>query len=288
MRPEQINLMTQTNAKTWFITGISSGLGKALAETVLAHGDFVFGTFRHPEQVTAYNAAHAGRSLALALDITQPDQIRQAVEQVTRQFGAVDVLVNNAGFGFAGAIEEASEAEIRTVFEANFFGTIAVTQAFLPLFRKQKQGYIIQISSHSGVKSMPGFGVYNASKFALEGASEALAAEVAPLGIRLTLVEPGPFRTNFAGDSFKQAATRLDDYTATAGAFRSRMGQINGQQEGDPAKAAEAIWQLAQSDAPPLRLPLGKIALASLTAKIESLQQDVDAGRDIASQAVFD
>lgn len=276
------------STRIWFITGISGGLGKALTDCVLAHGDFVIGTFRNAGQAAGFNAANTGRGFALVLDLTQPDQIRQAVQTVTDQFGTIDVLVNNAGFGFAGAIEEASDAEIRAVFEANFFGTIALTQAFLPLFRQQKRGHIIQISSQAGVKATPGFGVYNASKFALEGASEALAGEVAPLGIKLTLVEPGPFRTNFAGGSFKQAATQLDDYVATAGAFRSRMQQVNGQQEGDPAKAAEAIWQLAQAENPPLRLPLGTIALASITAKIDSLQQDVDAGRAVASRAVFE
>lgn len=279
--------MTVNKPHIWFITGISSGLGKALADHLLAKGDFVVGTFRHAQQVADFNAANEGRGFALILDITQPDQVRQAVQTVAERFGRLDVLVNNAGFGFAGAIEEASEAEIRAVFEANFFGTIALTQAFLPLFRQQKSGHIVQISSQAGVKATPGFGVYNASKFALEGASEALAAEVAPLGIKLTIVEPGPFRTNFAGGSFKQAASQLDDYAATAGTFRNRMGQINGQQEGDPAKAAEAIWQVVQSDNPPLRLPLGTIALASITAKIESLQQDVDAGREVASRAVF-
>ncbi|WP_332369550.1 SDR family NAD(P)-dependent oxidoreductase [Spirosoma telluris] len=177
---------------------------------------------------------------------------------------------------------------MRTVFEANFFGTIALTQAFLPLFRQQGTGHIIQISSQAGIKATAGFGVYNASKFALEGASEALAAEIAPLGLYLTLVEPGPFRTNFAGASFKQAANRIGDYEATAGVFRNRIGQVNGQQEGDPAKAAEAIWQVTTSANPPLRLPLGKIALASIKAKLESLRQDLEAGTDVASSAVFD
>ncbi|WP_375444544.1 oxidoreductase [uncultured Fibrella sp.] len=279
--------MTHDQTRNWFITGISSGLGKALADTLLDHGDFVIGTFRQADQVADFNAANEGRGFALMLDITRPEQIKQAVQTVIDRFGRLDVLVNNAGYGFAGAIEEASEVEIRAVFEANFFGTVALTQAFLPLFRQQKSGHIVQISSQAGVKATPGFGVYNASKFALEGASEALAAEIAPLGIRLTIVEPGPFRTNFAGGSFRQATIQIDDYAATAGTFRSRMGQINGQQEGDPAKAAEAIRQLVQSENPPLRMPLGTIALASITAKIASLQQDVDAGREVASRAIF-
>ncbi|MEZ0540318.1 oxidoreductase [Fibrella arboris] len=273
--------------KIWFITGISSGLGKALAEAVMQHGDHVIGTFRTEQQVAAFNRQEVPNGLAVQLDITQPDQIQQAVQLVQERYGRIDVLVNNAGYGFAGAVEEASATEVRAVFESNFFGTLALTQAFLPLFRQQKSGYIVQISSQAGVKATPGFGIYNASKFALEGVSEALAAEIAPLGIRLTLVEPGPFRTNFAGPSFGQAQLHIADYNATAGVFRQRMQQVNGSQEGDPVKAAEAIWQLAQQDNPPLRMPLGKIALASITAKIDSLRQDVEAGRTVAEGVVF-
>ena len=285
---EQTKKMTQDdNRKIWFITGISSGLGKALAEAVMQHGDMVIGTFRQPQQVADFNAANAGRGLALELDVTQPDQINRAVRQVTDQFGRVDVLVNNAGYGFAGAVEETSDAEIRAVFEANFFGAVALTQAFLPLFRQQKNGHIIQISSHSGFKGFAGFGIYGASKFALEGLSEALAAEVAPLGIRLTIVEPGPFRTNFAGAGFVQAATQLADYGPTAGAFRQRMEQVNGRQEGDPAKAAAAIIQITQLENPPLRLPLGKIAVTTLSAKLQSVQADLDNWRNVAEGAVI-
>lgn len=280
--------MTQEHqAKIWFITGISSGLGKALAEAVMQQGDFVIGTFRQPQQVTDFNQVHAERAFALELDITKPKQIRQATQQATDRFGRVDVLVNNAGYGFAGAIEEASDAEIRAVFDANFFGTMALTQALLPLFRSQRSGHIIQVSSHSGMKGFAGFGIYSASKFALEGASEALAAEVALLGIRLTIVEPGPFRTNFAGTGFKRAAHQITDYDPTAGAFRSRMEQVNGQQEGDPAKAAAAIVHITQLENPPLRLPLGKIAVNTITAKLNSVQTDLDNWRDVAEQAVI-
>jgi len=157
----------------------------------------------------------------------------------------------------------------------------------LPLFRKQRQGYIIQISSQSGVKAVAGFGIYNASKFALEGASEALAAEVAPLGIKLTLVEPGPFRTNFASSSFAQAARQIDDYETTSGAFRNRMEQISGQQEGDPVKAAAAILQLTTLENPPLRLPLGKIAVSTIQAKLDSVQNDLNNWRTVAEGAVY-
>jgi NAD(P)-dependent dehydrogenase (short-subunit alcohol dehydrogenase family) len=273
--------------KIWLITGISSGLGAALAQTVLEKGDFVVGTFRSPAQAEAFNEQHRGSAFALTLDITQAAQIAQAYQWVMDNFGRLDVLVNNAGYGLAGAIEETSLAEARDIFEANFFGTLQMTQAFLPLFRKQKSGHIIQISSHGGIKAFPGFGLYNASKFALEGFSEALAQEVTPLGIKLTLVEPGPFRTQFAGASFRQSAIELDEYQSTSGAFKARMRQVNGQQEGNPVKAAEAIFEIAQLENPPLRLPLGKIAVMSLRSKLESVQKDLDAFQQLAESTVF-
>jgi NAD(P)-dependent dehydrogenase (short-subunit alcohol dehydrogenase family) len=279
--------MGHDQAKIWFITGISSGLGKALAEAVMGSGDFVIGTFRRQSEVDAFNAAHNGQGQAVELDVTQREQIAQVVEAVRTQFGRVDVLVNNAGFGFAGAVEEASEAEVREVFDTNFFGTLALTRAFLPMLREQKKGHIIQISSHSGFKSVAGFGIYSASKFALEGASEALAAEVSPLGIKLTIVEPGPFRTNFAGSAFKQATSHIADYDNTAGAFRKRMEQVNGNQEGDPVKAADAIIQIAQLENPPLRLPLGKIAIQTITSKLESVQADVNNWKSVAEASII-
>ncbi len=273
--------------KIWFITGISSGLGKALAQTVIDKGDFVIGTFRSQTQADAFNQLHKNQGFALSLDITKPTQIDKAFELVKEKFARIDVLVNNAGFGFAGAIEETSIAETREIFEANFFGTLQLTQTFLPLFRQQKSGHIIQISSHGGFKAFPGFGIYNASKFALEGFSEALAMEVAPLGIKVTIVEPGPFRTNFAGSSFKQANATIEDYISTAGTFRARMKQIDGKQEGDPVKAAQAIMDITKLDSPPLRLPLGKMAIISLSTKLESVQKDLNDYKEIAESVVY-
>ncbi len=273
--------------KIWFITGISSGLGKALAQTVIENGDFVIGTFRNQSQADVFNNQHKDEAFALTLDITQPTEIEKAVKLVTDKFEKIDVLVNNAGFGFAGAIEETSAAETREIFEANFFGTLKLTQSFLPMLRQQKSGHIIQISSHGGFKAFPGFGIYNASKFALEGFSEALAIEVAPLGIKLTIVEPGPFRTNFAGSSFKQADKVIEDYNSTAGAFRERMKLVDGKQEGDPIKASKAIIDITKLDTPPLRLPLGKIAIISLTTKLESVQKDINTYQDIAESVVY-
>ncbi len=273
--------------KIWFITGISTGLGKALAQTVMNKGDFVIGTFRKQSQVDEFNQQNNGRGTSLLLDVTQPTHIEQAVSFVKTQHGQIDVLVNNAGVGFVGAIEETNSEEIRRVFEINFFGALAVTQAFLPLFRAQKRGHIIQISSHSGFKGFAGFGIYGASKFALEGASEALAQEVAPLGIQVTIVEPGPFRTEFAGDNLGQAQQAIDDYQQTAGAFKARIKGIHGKQEGDPEKAAQAILNKVYSEDTSLRLPLGKIAVNTLSAKIESVQHDLNQMRAVAEGTVF-
>jgi NAD(P)-dependent dehydrogenase (short-subunit alcohol dehydrogenase family) len=274
--------------KIWFITGISSGIGKALAEAVIDKGDFVIGTFRNPLQVDVFNNQHKDEALAIQLDVTQPAAIQAAVDAILTRFGRIDVLVNNAGFGFAGAVEEASTEEVEAVFAANFFGALQLTQAVLPIFRAQRSGHILQISSHGGIKAFPGFGIYNASKFALEGFSEALAAEVAGLGIQVTIVEPGPFRTGFAGSSFQEAKNQITDYAATAGAFRARMKQVDGQQEGDPAKAALAIIHITELEQAPLRLPLGKVAIGTISAKLDSVRKDLEDWKQLAESAVFE
>lgn len=273
--------------RIWFITGISGGLGKALAEAVMANGNFAVGTFRSEQQAADFTKQNEGKGLGLVMDVTQPDQVRAAFQIIQSRFGRLDVLVNNAGFGFAGAVEEASNEEARAVMEANFFGALEVTRQALPLFRQQKSGHILQISSHGGIKAFPGFGIYNAAKFALEGFSEALAGEVAPLGIRLSIVEPGPFRTGFAAGSFQEAAAKIDDYQATAGAFRERMRAVNGKQEGDPEKAAAAIYHITTLENPPLRLPLGKIPLTTIQAKLDSVQKDLNDWRVLAEGTTF-
>ena len=273
--------------KTWFITGISSGLGKALAQTVIEQGDFVIGTFRNQSQADTFNDLHKEKVFALTLDITNPDEIDEAVKIVTTKFRQIDVLVNNAGYGLAGAIEETSTEETRKIFEANFFGALQLTRSFLPIFRNQKSGHIIQISSHGGFKAFAGFGIYNASKFALEGFSEALAQEVTPIGIKVTIVEPGPFRTKFASNGFKLAEQTIADYNATAGLFREKIKGVDGKQEGDPNKAAKAIYDITKLSIAPLRLPLGKVALLSLTNKLESVKTDLDNFKDIAESVVY-
>ncbi|WP_407524367.1 oxidoreductase [Lacibacter sp. MH-610] len=273
--------------KVWFITGISGGIGKALAAYVLSKGDIVAGTFRKSEQAEQFNHENPQDALGIILDVTDTAGIDTAIKTILEKFGRIDVVVNNAGVGFAGAIEEASAEEIRTVFEANFFGTLTVTQKVLPVMRAQKSGHIIQISSHGGVKAFAGFGIYNASKFAVEGFSEALAQEIAPLGIKLSIMEPGPFRTGFAGNNFLMAKKVMDDYAGTAGVFRDRIKGVDGKQEGDPEKAAAAIYNLTLSETAPLRLPLGKTALLTIGAKVESLKTDLENAREVAEGVVF-
>lgn len=274
--------------KIWFITGISSGLGKALAQSVIENGDFVIGTFRNPNQADVFSNAHKEEGLGIVMDVTKPSDIEKAVALVEKQFGRIDVLVNNAGFGFAGAVEEASDNEVRAVFGANFFGTLNVTKAFLPLMRQQRSGHIIQMSSHGGIKAFAGFGIYNAAKFAVEGFSEALAQELAPLNIKLTIVQPGPFRTGFANAAFQEAALRMEDYSATAGAFRERMRAVDGKQEGDPVKAAQAIINMVQHGNPPLRMPLGKVPMTTIQMKLDSVKKDLEDGRAVAESVVFE
>jgi len=276
-----------SNQRVWVITGTSSGLGQAIAEAVIQRDGYVLGTVRQQQQADAFNAKYKNQGKALVVDVTKPGDILQLVRFIQDEKLTIDVLVNNAGVGFAGAVEEASLDEMRHVFEVNFFGTVSVTHALLPILRQQRHGHIVMISSHGGIKAFPGFGIYNASKFALEGISEALAAEVAPLGINVTIVEPGPFRTQFAGASFQQAHNKIADYDATAGAFRQRMVQVHGHQEGNPSLAAIAIIDATLMPKPPLRLPLGKIALQSIKAKLQSVQNDLEASASMAESVVF-
>lgn len=274
--------------RNWFITGISSGLGLALSEWVMESGDFVIGTFRNQEQVAAFNQQNKGKGFAFVLDLSTTDTITQLVANAIANFGHIDVLVNNAGVGFVGAIEETSLQELTDVFTVNVFAPFQLVKAVIPFMRAKGTGHIIQISSHGGIKSFAGFGVYNASKFALEGFSEALAQEVASLGIKVIIVEPGPFRTNFAGNSLIRSAETLDAYVETAGAFITKLEGVSGKQEGDPVKAAKAITAMVNANNYTLRLPLGKIALQTIQSKIDSIQADLEKNRSIAAQAVYD
>lgn len=274
--------------KIWLITGISSGLGKALSESVIENGDFVIGTFRQQSQVDEFNKSNTKNSQGVLLDITNEKDVEKNIEKIISEHGKIDVLVNNAGMGFVGAIEETSMKEVRNVFEPNFFGTLKLTQTVLPFMRREKNGHIIQISSHGGIKAFAGFGIYNASKFALEGFSEAMAQEVSPLGIKVSIVEPGPFRTNFAGNGLGQAKNVINDYSETAGAFRTKLKGVDGKQEGDPIKASKAIINLVNSENPSLRLPLGKVALMTIGMKLDSVKSDLETNRKTAENSVYE
>lgn len=275
------------NKRNWLITGVSSGLGKATAEAVINSGDFVIGTFRTESEVQHFNQQYSGRALAILLDVTDINRTDETICQLISTVGRIDVLVNNAGVGFIGAIEEASIEEVRTVMEVNFFGMTQLTQSVLPHMRARQSGHIVQISSHAGIKATAGFGVYNASKFAMEGLSEALAVELQPLGIRVSIIEPGPFRTNFAGRSLHQAQQVISDYDDSAGAFRQKLLSVHDQQEGDPVKAARLIIDHVNDANATLRLALGSIPLKTIAMKIDSLQSDLDTNRETSLKAVF-
>ncbi|BBX99775.1 oxidoreductase [Mycobacterium seoulense] len=247
---------------TWLITGCSSGLGRALAEAVIEAGHHAVVTARDVAKVADLAAGAPERVLAAALDVTDPAQVASAVGQAHDRFGHVDVLVNNAGYGYRAAVEEGDDAEVRALFETHFFGTVAMIKAVLPGMRARRSGAIVNISSIGATVTPVGSGYYAAAKAAIEGMSGALRGELAPLGISVTIVEPGAFRTDFAGRSLVQSATVIDDYAATAGQRRKENDTMHGNQAGDPAKAATAIIAAAESSDPPGFLLLGPDALA--------------------------
>ena len=273
--------------RTWFITGASTGFGRVLAEEVLKAGGKVVATARNLDKVKDFEARYPRMAKALALDVTDAGQVDSAVTQAFAQFGQVDVLVNNAGYGVAGAIEEVSEAEYMPMFETNVFGLLRVTRAFLPHLRKQRSGHILNLSSIGGVVASPGMGYYNATKFAVEGISEALAGEVAHLGIRVTIIEPGPFRTDFLGRSGVVAKTRIADYDATAGNMRKYFAENDGKQKGDPLRAAHAMMQVVESPNPPLRLLLGASALQRLRSKLANWEKEIAVWEQVTVGADF-
>jgi NAD(P)-dependent dehydrogenase (short-subunit alcohol dehydrogenase family) len=238
-------------------------------------------TSRNPKAVTAAFPGAADRLLTASMDLRDMAEISSVVERTIKKFGRIDVLVNNAGYGVTGAVEEASDAEIANVYETNVFGLLRVTRAVLPHMRKQHSGHIVNLSSIGGLTGMPGWGIYNSTKFAVEGLSEALAAELAPLGIGVTIVEPGPFRTDFLGGSLVKAANKMPDYEATAGKTRASAAERNRKQQGDPALAADAIVQAVTSPNPPLHLVLGKFAYDRMSQKLEDLRREMEAWREL-------
>jgi NAD(P)-dependent dehydrogenase (short-subunit alcohol dehydrogenase family) len=259
----------------WFITGVSSGFGRSLAEAVLANGDTVVGTVRNDTARAEFEELAPGKAIALRLDVTDQASVLRGVEEAERETGGIDVLVNNAGYGLEGAVEEVTLDQIRAQFETNVFGAIAVIQAALPFMRKRRAGHIVNITSMGGLTAFPGVGIYNGSKFALEGISEALAKEVKPLGIKVIIVAPGSFRTDWAGRSMVHVDDSIADYEATAGAFRKSLAQRNGRQPGDPQKAAAAIIAAVAAADPPLHLLLGPDALRFVGEKLGALQTEI-------------
>ena len=274
--------------KVWLITGSSSGFGRALAEAVLAHGDRVIATARNPEKLAELVNQYPGTARAVALDITDAQQIQSALQEAQAAFGQIDVLVNNAGYGLIGALEEVSDEQIRRNFETNVFGTIAMIRAILPVMRQQGSGHIVNMSAIAGFTNELGFSIYGGAKFALEGISEALKGEVAPFGIKVTLVEPGPFRTDFIGRSLDRAEPSMPEYEPTVGQFLNFLNQIEGQQPGDPSKAANAIIQMVASENPPLRFVLGKYAYGKFNEKIEALTQELENWKAIGMATDFE
>ncbi len=246
---------------TWLITGCSTGLGRALADAVIAAGHNAVVTARDVAKVADLAEATPGRVLAVALDVTEPAQVTLAVRQAEERFGGVDVLVNNAGYGYRAAIEEGDDADVRTLFDTHFFGTVAMIKAVLPGMRARRSGAIVNISSIGATVTPVGSGYYSAAKAAIEGMSGALRGELEPLGISVTVVEPGAFRTDFAGRSLTQSTTVIDDYAGTAGQRRKENDTMDGSQAGDPAKAGAAIIAAVESTEPPAFLLLGPDAL---------------------------
>ena len=280
-------MLMSTSQKVWFITGASTGFGRLLAEQLLAAGSKVVATARKPEQIADLADKYPDLCLVTPLDVTEQVAIETAVDAAIQKFGRVDVLVNNAGYGLAGAIEEATEDEFMPVFETNVFGLIRVTRELLPHFRSQRSGHIVNLSSIGGLIGSPGWGFYNASKFAVEGFSEALAAEMAPLGVHVTIVEPGPFRTDFLGRSGVQARQRIPDYDSTAGKTRQYFHEQAGKQVGDPARAAAAIITAVEAANPPKHLVLGKIAYTRMTARLDQWKQELQTWEQLSLGADF-
>lgn len=273
-------------AETWFITGASSGLGRAFTEHALARGHNVVATARRVEALSELAAAAPDRVLIPALDVTQPEGAKPAIAAALRRFGRIDVVINNAGYGVVGAFEETPDSELRALMETNFFGAMHVIRAVLPALRAQQSGAIVNISSLGGQLSFTGFSAYSASKFAVEGASEALAQEVAPLGIKVMIVEPGQFRTKFAGPGMRHMPV-IEAYRDVVGATRSFARAMDGTQDGDPRKAAVAIETALHAPNTPLRLQLGADAVDGIRTHSETLLAELAMWEKLARGTSF-
>jgi len=268
--------MMKADAPVWLVTGCSTGFGRELATLVLERGWRAVVTARDVSSVAGFAERHGERVLVRPLDVTIHEQVGQVVTDAMKHFGRIDVLVNNAGYGYLAAIEEGEDEAVRAMFETNVFGLVDLTKAVLPVMRDQRSGLIVNVSSIGGLTSFAATGYYHATKYAVEGLSESLALEVGPLGIDVLIVEPGPFRTNWAGPSIKQSKTRIADYDATAGERRRQTEARSGKQTGDPVRGAQAIIDAALADKPPLRLLLGATAVDLARKKLERLRVDFD------------
>jgi NAD(P)-dependent dehydrogenase (short-subunit alcohol dehydrogenase family) len=280
--------MAEANTPVWLITGCSTGFGRELAKAVLARGWRAVVTARDKAKVEDLAAGAKGEALPLSLDVTEPSQIKDVVAAAKRAFGRIDVLVNNAGYGYQASAEEGDDREIRAMFDANVFGLFQMTQAVLPLMRQQRDGRILNISSVAGRMGFASSGFYAASKHAVEGWADALGKEVEPLGIKVINIEPGPFRTDWAGRSLKQTPTRIKDYEATVGARLKATSDYSGTQKGDPAKAAQLMIELAAMDKPPRQIVLGQWGVEAVTEDLRARLIELEAWAARGAATDFD
>lgn len=279
--------METLNNQVWFITGCSTGFGRELAKLILNRGGKVVITARNVSQVMDIAEGYDHTSLVLSLDVTNKAQVISAVAKATEVFGKIDVLVNNAGYGYFTSMEEGEEDKIRAQFETNFFGVVNTIQAVLPGMREHRHGHIVNFSSLGGLVGFPSTSYYHATKFAVEGLSESLAKEVAPLGIKVLIVEPGPFRTDWLGRSPTRTAVMIDDYKETVGARIDNSNARDGQQQGDPVRGCEAIISAVESGTPHLRLLLGKIAYNMALQQVDILRENFIALKDLSLGADY-
>jgi NAD(P)-dependent dehydrogenase (short-subunit alcohol dehydrogenase family) len=276
--------MSAKKSRVWFITGASTGFGRKLAEAVLAKGDRAVATARKEESVADLEQQYPNQARAVRLDVTDLSQVKAAVEAAIDAFGHIDVLVNNAGYGLVGALEEVSDAQIRQQFETNLFGLLNVTRAVLPLLREQKSGHILNVTSAGGQVSFPTFGLYHGTKYAIEGISESLAQEVAAFGIKVTIIEPGGFKTDFGSRSLARAE-RIDAYQPV---YEALLKAFDGAAFGDPARAAQAMIQVVEADDPPLRLALGADALHIIRGKLHSELEEYKRWESVTVSTAFE
>ncbi|TGE29544.1 oxidoreductase [Hymenobacter metallicola] len=276
-----------TTPKHWFITGVSTGFGAALAELLLQKGDKVAATFRKQEQADEFTQKAGTNGRGFVVEVTDEAQVKQGVAAAIQHFGHLDVIVNNAGYGSLGSIEEIEAAEVQRQFDVNVFGPLHVLRAVLPHLRERRSGHVLNITSIGGLKTFPGVGVYNASKFALEAIGESLAQQVAPLGIKVTNIEPSGFRTDWAGRSANIVTTGIEDYQATVGENLKGIQGYSGRQPGDPQRAAQIMYDLVRQENPPLHLPLGKAAVKGARDKFATLVKELESVASIGDSADF-